>query len=88
MPKAHKRGRRNIGYSLQSFQDDANNGPDIEIYTDSKEKLPEVDDSNDNPFYVKPGKHSQARKKAAKASDHNREVQDILQRDEGMVYVL
>jgi hypothetical protein len=88
MPKPNKRARRHLGYSLQSFEDSPT--PDIEIYTDSKEHRPEVDESEENPFYVKPGtkKRVSRRGKEPSISGANQRVQEVLERDEGMVYVL
>ena len=98
MPAPTKHGRRpkkHIGFSLDSFDDgDGSSEGKIEIYTDSKDRLPEVDESEDNPFYVKPStepittKRAGKRRKVHDGSNHNEEVQEMLKRDEGMVYVL
>ena len=48
MPK--KKGRKgHKGYTLDSFEDEEDQP--IPIYTDSKDRVPEVDLSEDNPFY-------------------------------------
>ena len=98
MPTPTKHGRRpkkHIGFSLDSFDDgDGSSEGKIEIYTDSKDRLPELDDGNDNPFYVKSCADSMTTTRAGKkrkvneGSNHNKEVQEMLKRDEGMVYVL
>ena len=97
MPTPHKRkSKRHVGFSLNGFpeEDDASSDGRIEIYTDSKDKLPEIDEGEDNPFYEKstsasPSKHrSTKRRKASNENEHNEEVQDALARNEGMVYVL
>lgn len=89
MPNPRKRSRKNIGYSLSSFDDPSSDSAGIEIFTDSKDKQPEVDESADNPFYVKPGAQKRTRKnKASKATETSQLVQEALERDEGMVYVL
>ncbi|MCJ1282621.1 hypothetical protein MMC26_001946 [Xylographa opegraphella] len=97
MPTPTKHGRRpkkHIGFSLDSFDDgDGSSEGKIEIYTDSKDRLPEVDESEDNPFYVKPCTEPMTTKRAGKRRkvndepNHNEEVQEMLKRDEGMVYV-
>ncbi|MCJ1391325.1 hypothetical protein MMC18_004188 [Xylographa bjoerkii] len=97
MPTPTKHGRRpkkHTGFSLDSFDDgDGSSEGKIEIYTDSKDRLPEVDEGEDNPFYVKPSteptttKRAGKRRKVNNESDHNEEVQEMLKRDEGMVYV-
>ena len=85
-----------MGFSLGSFceDDDASSDGKIEIYTDSKDKLPEIDEAEDNPFYEKPSgqppstNRSTKRRKVSNKIDHSEEVQEALARNEGMVYVL
>ena len=62
--------------------------PEIEIYTDFKERIPEKDESEDNPFYDPPTKRVARGKRKAKEVDHNKEVQEVLDHEEGMIYVL
>lgn len=98
MPTPTKHGRRikkHGGFSLGSFaDDDASSDGKVEIYTDSKEKIPEIDENPGNPFYVKPGaEHSTAkngnkRRKVSNLPHHDEGVQEMLKRNEGMVYVL
>lgn len=97
MPNIKKRrGRRNVGFSLDSSGEDedaAGNG--IPIFTDSKEKVPELDTSEENPFIDKPtgpappasGKGIGRRGRSAAVST-NRHIEDVFNREEGMVYVL
>ncbi|MCJ1473747.1 hypothetical protein MMC13_002398 [Lambiella insularis] len=98
MPTPTKHGRRpkkHIAFSLDSFGDDGEGSSDgkIEIYTDSKDRVPELDGSEDNPFYAQSGTETPSSKRASKrrkvsgGSDHNGEVQEMLKRNEGMVYV-
>ena len=86
-PIPKKRGKK-IGFSLDSPR--AGSDGRIEIFEDSKDKIPELDESADNPFYENEETRSTKRKGKRKAeeSDHDREVQEILERDEGMIYVL
>ena len=91
MPSLGKRGRggkKHIGFS---FDDNVGSNSGIEIFTDSKDKVPELDESEDNPFYEKPGLRSKkggSKKKNSQVKDQNREVQEVLERDQGMIYVL
>lgn len=100
MPTPRKNARKtekHIGFSLESYGEDGNaaSGGDIEIFTDSKEKVPELDESEENPFYVKPGhepvttvRSSKRRKVSGNANnDNNNELEDP-NREDGMVYVL
>lgn len=61
--------------------------PEIEIYTDSKDRVPEKDESENNPFYDSTTKRVKSKRKA-KEPDYNNEVRDVLDHDEGMIYVL
>ena len=91
MPASRKRsrgGKKHIGFSLD---DDASSEGKIEIFTDTKDKIPELDETEDNPFYEKPGsrpKRGGKKKTKGQVMDHNKEVQEALERDEGMIYVL
>ncbi|KAL8963765.1 MAG: hypothetical protein Q9193_000012 [Seirophora villosa] len=95
MPSGKKRrGRRHVGFSLDSSgeEDDAANR--IQIFTDSKEKVPELDMSEENPFvdnpadtrHSEPGKGKGRRGRGAPVST-NPHIEDVFNREEGMVYV-
>ncbi len=82
MPSSSRKGRRSkkqTALTLESFldADKADDGEGIEIYTDCKERVPAVDDDDDNPF-VGPAKARSTRSRIA-AEDS---------REDGMVYVL
>jgi len=94
-PTKHgRRGKKHGGFSLSFADDDASSDGKVEIYTDSKDKIPEIDDGPDNPFYVKPEsehsatKNGNKRRKVSNLPDHDEGVQEMLKRNEGMVYVL
>ena len=102
MPASRKnrKGRKSVGFSLYGSmeEDDAPPGDDILIYTDSKDKVPELDQSEDNPFLEKPrdqtpppeptkGRGSR-KPKSAFGLDGSKEIEEAFKRDEGMVYVL
>lgn len=70
----------------------------ISIYTDSKERVPELDASEENPFYDKPtnsrrdkelDKAKGSKKKATKSDLEKEKQQDnAINHDKGMLYVL
>ena len=102
MPVARKRGRkkRHVGFSLDSAEEDDSVHPegDIQIFTDSKEKVPELDFSEVNPFLDNPSRgdssrhHSRprasSRKKIPDDINNNPEQTEAFKRGEGMLYVL
>lgn len=77
---------------------DAGSEKQIDIYTDSKDKIPELDPSEDNPFYdqhvqtvafAEPQKKKSCKKRKAEHSiDAHAEIEEAFNREEGMVYVL
>ena len=102
MPTPRKRrNKRHVGFSLYSSmegeEEDSSEGR-IQIYTDSKEKVPELDPSEDNPFYElpehrdpppAPTKRKTSRKRKATSSiDDSEKIKDAFNREDGMVYVL
>ena len=102
MPTPRKRrNKRHVGFSLYSSMEDdgdaASENP-IEIYTDSKDKVPELDPNEDNPFYdhhvqtvasTEPCKAKGSKKRKAEHSiDASKEVEEAFNHEEGMVYVL
>jgi len=95
--KKVKKGRKYNGFSLDSFtSEDRNEGEDgnIAIFTDSKDRVPELDESEDNPFYVKQsnvqhtGSNVSRRKKVVEEIKRDPKVEEALNRDDGLVYVL
>ena len=102
MPTPRKRrNRRHVGFSLYSSmenEEDADPEGKIQIFTDSKEKVPELDPSEDNPFYEPPVQHAPPpepskgrrtrKRKAVPIAEDRKEIKDAFDRKEGMVYVL
>jgi len=102
MPTPRKRrNKRHVGFSLYSSQEDeedASSESKIQIYTDSKDKVPELDPTEDNPFYEQSEEHApppepskgrtSKKRKAATTAEDRKEIKDVFDRDEGMVYVL
>lgn len=97
-PRRPRRNKRHNGFTLESFsaQDDPSHGQ-VEIYTDSRDRVPEVDDSASNPFLERRSTRqtsSQAvpgtskRRKVSGEPRLDAQVQQALDKDEGMVYTL
>ncbi|KAJ4994059.1 hypothetical protein SVAN01_00536 [Stagonosporopsis vannaccii] len=92
-PRKARKFTKNV-YSLNSFEENGESSQKIEIYTDSKERIPTADEDEDdeNPFVTKKGKGKarakaratpQRRKKDAKTA----EQEEAVNRDEGMIYI-
>ena len=92
-----RKAKKHVGFSLYNSETDSHDN-DIPIYTDSKDKVPDIDMSEANPFFEPPAevitapeptKERRSRKrKAGLGLDGNQEIEDAFNRDEGMVYVL
>jgi hypothetical protein len=89
-----KRGSKKYsGISMESFVAEEVEEP-IEIYTDSHERIPEKDDSADNPFYgdAAPGADTAPRRSKRRLvhvpGEARQTVEQALKRDDGIVYVL
>ena len=97
MPSPRKRrARAHTAMSLDEFGVNHVSTDDhpIEIYTDSKDRIPDIDPDEDNPFYVKkkdPSAEGGPTTEAAPKSPHvivNPELAKALKREDGMVFVL
>ncbi|KAH8666351.1 hypothetical protein BX600DRAFT_549443 [Xylariales sp. PMI_506] len=89
-PRKRKPKKYN-GVGLDSFRAEEVE-EDIEIYTDSRDRLPEVDNSAENPFYgetsLEPSTRRSVRKKKVIIPGEGKvTVDDAVQRDDGIVYV-
>tara|TARA_R110002003_G_scaffold121_37_gene10945 strand:+ start:5081 stop:6061 length:981 start_codon:yes stop_codon:yes gene_type:complete len=78
-------------FSLESFEQNAlgESSEKIQIFTDSKERIPTRDDEDDNPFVTKKGK-GKARvtpQKSKKVDARTEAMSQAAARDEGMVYL-
>lgn len=93
-PSGSSSGRKKkkyTGFSLDSFNDnEAQGGSAIQIYTDSRDRIPEVSKSEENPFYAKPEPNASTRasKRRVQSTKRDKEVDEAIQREDGMVYVL
>jgi hypothetical protein len=98
-PRRSRKSQRFNGFSLESFsaQDDGARGQ-IQIYTDSRDRVPQVDTTEANPFIErKRGRESTSppkfvgaskRRKVSAATRVDRQVTEAIDNDDGMVYVL
>lgn len=104
-PRKQKNKKRHNGFSLESFSADTD---PVHIHVDSRDQVPEVDTSSDNPFYAPPAQPSKKgtlptksaaqkvpgtpkRRKVSTEAEKkplDPQVEDALEKDEGMVYVL
>ena len=98
-PSRSKKARRYNGFSLESFSAEGDGtGSNIQIFTDSRDRVPEMDASDDNPFLDHPRKReSTSSKKVAGISKRRKisgerkkdaDVEEAIEKDEGMIYVL
>ena len=93
-----RRGRRYNGFTLESFSAGEEAPANIQIFTDSRDNVPQLDTSEDNPFIDHPTKAegSSSRRvtgtsKRRKVSGEPRidpQIQQAIDNDEGMIYVL
>ena len=87
-----RKARRTIknAYSLESFEQGGESSEKIEIFTDSKERIPTADEDEENPFVTKKGK---AKKKATtqrsrKTDAKSEEIEEAVNHDDGMIFLL
>ncbi|KAH4038703.1 hypothetical protein HBI25_046150 [Parastagonospora nodorum] len=89
MPTPRKSRKKNL-FTLESFANAADEpAENIQIFTDSKERVPEQDDEEDNPFVTKKGKGKAKAvpQKSQRAVADSARVKETIDRDEGMVYL-
>jgi hypothetical protein len=93
MPKSRsKQGKK---YVLDSFADEAED-ESVQIYTDSNERIPEVDSRAENPFWAEQPPVPEPAKRRSRRNqptvdipgEGERKVDEVVGREDGMVYVL
>jgi hypothetical protein len=94
MPSPKKARKTYSGLPLDSFNAEEETAP-IEIYTDSSERIPEVDLSADNPFYgpgsmksSDPVKKITRRGRVTIPGEGEIPVEEAEARQDGIVYIL
>lgn len=80
-----KKSRRSKMFSLDNGHEESDK---IEVYTDSKERIPTADPDEDNPFLDKPGTKPRQSNAAKKRSPRGARLEEAARNDEGIVYVL
>ncbi|KAK1989061.1 hypothetical protein LZ30DRAFT_765638 [Colletotrichum cereale] len=91
-PKRKRTPKKYSGNSLESFTA-TEVEQQIEIFTDSQERIPEPDKSIDNPFYGdsaavdREPPRRRSKRKVAVPGEAAQAVDEALQREDGMVYV-
>ncbi|PVH94816.1 hypothetical protein DM02DRAFT_675907 [Periconia macrospinosa] len=84
-----RKARKTTAYSLESFAEQMEEeNSKIPIFTDSKERVPTLDDDEDNPFITKKGK-GKAKAVPQKPRKQNSESQKLFEatrREEGVVF--
>lgn len=79
------------GFELYEDEPVESKGEGIEVYTDPSARVPEVDESEDNPFvgprHVRQRPQRRSRKSAAEV-EHDAAIDEAASKDEGVVYVL
>jgi hypothetical protein len=93
MPSSKKRvPKKYSGLTLDSFTAEALDDDSIEIFTDSKDRVPERDESAENPFYGRaapePSKRRSKRRNVSVPGEKAQTVEEASERQDGMVYVL
>lgn len=91
MPTPRKQRKARFLQTLEEEGIDGLGDDKIEIYTDSKDRVPDLDESEDNPF-VGPRKTPQPKRKSARhASSSNgkdADMEEAVRNEEGIIYVL
>ncbi|RAL15557.1 uncharacterized protein BO97DRAFT_216161 [Aspergillus homomorphus CBS 101889] len=85
---SRRKSKKHTGFSLDSFTEDhGQSGTEIKIYTDSRDRVPELDESEGNPFYKKPSSNTSTRTSRRKEMARDKEVNESVKREDGMFYV-
>ncbi|KAF2791216.1 hypothetical protein K505DRAFT_249475 [Melanomma pulvis-pyrius CBS 109.77] len=86
-PRKGRKSMKDI-YTLESFAEHIDEPEKIEIYTDSKERIPTRDDEENSPFIKKKGKgKAKATPRARKIDVKTAQMEEAVNRDEGMIYI-
>ncbi|OAX82714.1 hypothetical protein ACJ72_02933 [Emergomyces africanus] len=83
-----QRGKQFKGFSLESFNAEIENegNDDIMIFTDSRDRVPEVHETADNPFISRPNESSDE-VGGSREVHRDEKVREAIHRDDGMLYV-
>jgi hypothetical protein len=67
---------------------DESSSSKIEIYTDSKDRIPDMEDDDANPFLSKNASKPSKRQTKKVMTAHEEEMEEAARNDEGVIYVL
>jgi hypothetical protein len=89
-PRKGRKGNQNV--FLQSFEQVEEETETIQIFTDSKDRIPTASEDEENPFVSKRGRgKGKAKAKSAakrKVDEETAKMEEAVARGEGMVYLL
>lgn len=89
MPTPRKARSGKSALSLEGFAEEVESGSKIGVYVDSKERVPDREDEEVNPFVTKRGKakaKAKATKRVRKMDEKTEKMFEAAARDEGMIY--
>lgn len=93
LPPPRKARKNKHAFALLGGEEE--NTGEVPIYTDSKERIPELDETEDNPFLARRSNGSRRAAQvfqplARNGTKHGltKEIDEAVERGEGMVYVL
>ncbi|GAB7352555.1 hypothetical protein MBLNU459_g2940t1 [Dothideomycetes sp. NU459] len=73
---------------LDLYDDPSHDQDKIQVFTDTKDRVPDVDTADDNPFVGPRKKQSRtAKQKAAEKDGNEADMDDAVRNDEGILYV-
>ena len=97
-PKKNRKSKRYNGFSLESIATGDEAGTGVKIFTDSRDNVPELDLSEENPFVDRPSEETASSAKCVTGTSKRRkliaerkrdpQVDEAIRHDGGMVYVL
>ena len=97
-PRKNRKSKKSVGFSLYSSmeEDEDDASTNVQVYTDSRDKIPELNIQEDNPFLDndRRGTRTQGhgrggrRRKPVREVQTNPHIEKAFNHDKGMVYVL
>lgn len=97
-PRRGRKNKRYNGFTLESFKADDDTDNRVQIFTDNRDKVPEMATNESNPFLEPPAHATSSRPRRLAAGSKRRkvsgekrvdpQVEQAIKNDDGMVYVL
>jgi hypothetical protein len=99
-PRKHKQpSNSHNSFSISALADEGDDeasSSKIEIYTDSKERVPSMDEDENNPFLSRNASSKKkvievsqtTRRRVKQKSEKDKQMEEAAQKDEGIIYVL